>query len=146
MAARVPPLHVFAQAVANAVIAIGALVFAGWLFDLEPLKRVFPGLVAMKVNTALCFVLVGLSLRLLAREPAGEGATDTSGRPSRAAWVGTAVVALVGLLLLHRDRPHRRWQRRLAHALAALAGLVALLAVIGYAYRLPSLYALPGAT
>ena len=110
MAARVPPLHVFAQAVAYAVIAIGALVVAGWIFDLEPLKRILPGLVALKVNTALCFVLAGLSLRLLAQEPAGEGAQETSGRRTqqarKAAW-GTAVavacaavVALVGLLTL----------------------------------------------
>ena len=197
MAARVPAPLVFAQAVANAVIAIGALVFAGWLFDLEPLKRVLPGLVAMKVNAALCFVLAGLSLRLLAREPADERAQQAR----KAAW-GTAiavacaaVVALVGLLtlceylfaldlgldqlvlreeegaigtaapgrmapatalnflllgaallLLHWDRPHRRWLRGLARALAAVAGLIGLLAVIGYAYRLTSLYALPGAT
>jgi diguanylate cyclase (GGDEF)-like protein len=200
--ARISPLHVFAQTVANAVMTIGALVFAGWLFGFEPLKRVLPGLVAMKVNAALCFVLAGLSLRLLAREPAGEAAPDTSGRPDRRAWPGTAVgvagaavVALIGLLtlceyrlgrdlgldqlvlreeagaigtaapgrmapatalnflllggallLLHGDRPHRRWLGGLAHALAALAGLIGLLAAIGYAYRLPALYALPGTT
>ncbi len=110
MVTRVPAPLIFAQAVANAVIAIGALVFAGWLFDLEPLKRVLPGLVAMKVNAALCFVLAGISLRLLAREPAGDRAQETSGRRTqqarKAAWgtaiavAGAVVVALVGLLTL----------------------------------------------
>ncbi len=194
MGARVPPLRVFAQAVAYTAIVVGALVFTGWLFGLEPLKRVLPGLVAMKVNAALCFVLTGLSLRLLAQETSDRRAPDAEWSTA-VGIVCAAVVALVGLLtlceylfgrdigldqlvlreaegaigtaapgrmapataldflllgaallLLHRDRPHRRWQRGLAHALAAVAGLIGLLAVIGYAYRLPSLYALPGAT
>ena len=43
-------------------IAIGLIGLAGWVFKVEILKTVLPGLVTMKANTAVCFVLVGLSL------------------------------------------------------------------------------------
>lgn len=47
-----------------AVTGVGLLVLAGWIFDHEALKRVWPGLVAMKANAALCFVLAGVALLL----------------------------------------------------------------------------------
>ena len=43
-------------------VAIGLLVIAGWLLEIDPLKRVLPNLVAMKFNTALGFVLAGAGL------------------------------------------------------------------------------------
>jgi len=42
-------------------VAIGLLVLAGWLFDIEILKRVSPRFVAMNPVTAICFVLIGVA-------------------------------------------------------------------------------------
>jgi PAS domain S-box-containing protein len=52
--------------VASAIpILVGSLVLIGWWLGIEVLKRGFTGSAAtMKVNTALCFVLCGLSLWL----------------------------------------------------------------------------------
>ncbi|MEG3910664.1 PAS domain S-box protein [Microcoleus sp. w2-18bC1] len=48
------------------VIAIGCFVLLGWQFDISLLKSGFPGMTStMKANTAICFLLAGVSLRLL---------------------------------------------------------------------------------
>ena len=73
-------------------VIVGCLVIAGWVFDVEVLKRIVPGLVAMNPVTALAFVLSGVSLTLLLGEDRG---------PNRVVARGLAlVVALVGLLKL----------------------------------------------
>lgn len=46
-------------------IFIGTLVLVGWIKDIIIFKSVFPALVAMKANTALAFLLSGISLWLL---------------------------------------------------------------------------------
>jgi len=40
----------------------GFLVILGWFFDIEALKSVLPGMVTMKFNTAVAFLLTGVSL------------------------------------------------------------------------------------
>lgn len=49
------------QILSLVVLAAGILVLTGWLTRSEALTRVFPGFIAMKANTALCFALFGLS-------------------------------------------------------------------------------------
>ncbi|MCL4245351.1 MAG: chemotaxis protein, partial [Candidatus Dadabacteria bacterium] len=58
-------LNAFSKTASIVVVAIGILVLAGWVTDTETLKSVIPGYPSMKVNTALGFVLGGLSLWLL---------------------------------------------------------------------------------
>jgi len=49
--------------------AVGLLAVAGWLLGIDPLKRVLPGLAAMKFNTALGFILAGSGLWWRKRVP-----------------------------------------------------------------------------
>ncbi len=75
------------------VAALGGLVSWGWIFDIQPLKSVLPGLATMKFNTAFGFVLGGLVLWL--------GSEESAGRKKR--WLmggGAALVALLGLVTL----------------------------------------------
>lgn len=77
----------------GAAAALGLAVLAGWWLDLPALKSVLPGAVSMKANTALCFVLAGAALALLA------GATASPGR-TRAGRLLALLVILIGALAL----------------------------------------------
>ncbi len=83
----------FSKVASATVTLVGFLVFVGWMFDIAVLKSVLPELVTMKANTALAFLLAGISLWLL-QEEQGE-------RHRRRIALGCAsLVALVGLLTL----------------------------------------------
>ena len=50
----------------SAIVALsGIIVLIGWIFDIAILKSPHPALITMKANTALCFILIGVSLWLL---------------------------------------------------------------------------------
>jgi signal transduction histidine kinase len=57
-----------------ALSALGLAVLAGWWLDLPAATRLVDGFPSMKANTALCFLLVGLSLLLGGRWSAGAAA------------------------------------------------------------------------
>ncbi|MEJ7819100.1 MAG: hypothetical protein WKF44_02225, partial [Rubrobacteraceae bacterium] len=65
----------------------------GWTFEVDVLKRILPGLVAMNPTTALAFIAAGLALWLLRT-----AAVDPRSR--RVAQVLAFIVALVGLIKL----------------------------------------------
>ena len=46
-----------AQAASVFVICLGCVVLIGWTFDIALLKSLLPGLVTMKVNAAVAFLL-----------------------------------------------------------------------------------------
>ena len=77
---------------AGTAAAIGALAFAGWIFDARLLMQILPGQVAMVPNTAVAFLLTGLALWMRAG-PASRSAVLAS----RAA---AAAAGLLGLLNL----------------------------------------------
>jgi PAS domain S-box-containing protein len=49
-------------------IAFGAMVLTGWTLHIQRLKGLIPGQVAVKANTAICFILLGTALWLATRE------------------------------------------------------------------------------
>ncbi|MEG4047979.1 PAS domain S-box protein [Microcoleus sp. Pol17_C1] len=59
---RMAAVQSFSKKASIAVMAIGCTVILGWIFDLPLLKSILPGLVTMKANTAVCFILSGFSL------------------------------------------------------------------------------------
>jgi hypothetical protein len=58
---RCKRLRTFCQASAIVAVLVGCLVLLGWAFHIAALMSVFPGLVTMKVNTALGLILSGFS-------------------------------------------------------------------------------------
>jgi len=83
----------FARCASLGVVCLGASVLAGWLFDIEWLKRIHPGWVAMKANSAFCFILAGLALWWVCPGPA-------TGLKLRLAQACALTIAVVGLLTL----------------------------------------------
>ena len=60
--------NAFPRVAGALTIAAGTTVIIGWIVDLPLLKSLHPGLVSMKANTALAFVLAGISLLLLSSQ------------------------------------------------------------------------------
>ena len=83
----------FARAASVIPIFVGSLVLCGWVFDIEALKRVLPGLVAMNPTTAFLFILAGVTLWLLRTEKAEQ-------RTLRIAQVTAGIIAIAGLIKL----------------------------------------------
>lgn len=52
------------QTASVVAVAAGCFVLIGWAFDITLLKSILPQWVTMKANTAIAFVLAGISLRL----------------------------------------------------------------------------------
>lgn len=106
MACSVYSLNAFSRGASVAVVLVGCLVLVGWALGIKALKSVLPGLVTTKANTALCFVLAGLSLYMLQRPspPAPLPQAGEGGRPNgwgpRVGYACAAAVALLGLLTL----------------------------------------------
>ncbi|MEW6359329.1 MAG: GAF domain-containing protein [Planctomycetota bacterium] len=75
------------------LVCVGGFVLVGWLFGIEWLKSVHPRCVSMKANTAIAFLLMGLSLWLLHKKQAALWLR-------RMACVSSLAVGMIGLLTL----------------------------------------------
>jgi PAS domain S-box-containing protein len=75
-------------------IGVGLVGLAGCVFHLPILRTAVPGLVAIKANSAICLILIGLSLWWLRKQ-------DKCATVSAAKWLGktaAAIAVLIGLL------------------------------------------------
>jgi hypothetical protein len=92
-----------AAATAILAIATGGATLVGWSTGIDALVRIAPGFAPMKPNTAVCFILCGLSL-LLRLPPRGQKAPPGSLRSHptahRAAIACALAAGLVGLVTL----------------------------------------------
>src|SRR5689334_19454160 len=48
------------------VLVVGCVVLVGWIFNVTAFKRILPGLVEMKANTALGFMAAGTAVFMIA--------------------------------------------------------------------------------
>jgi PAS domain S-box-containing protein len=87
----------FAAVLGVLVAATGLLVLAGWQYEIGFLKRPIPHLVAMNPVTALCFVLSGVSIVLLATKKAD---AELRLKSSLVIMLSALVLMLIGLLKL----------------------------------------------
>ena len=60
------------QILSLVVIIAGILVIIGWFFDIGVLKSISPAWVSMKFDTAIAFILSGVTLYFIARAAEGE--------------------------------------------------------------------------
>ena len=58
------PISKFSYLVAMLAIWVGSSVLVGWAFDIPVLRSISPNWTAMKANTAICFILIGIALLL----------------------------------------------------------------------------------
>ena len=84
----------FASCCSALAIAIGLWVLTGWMLHIQILTRILPGQVAMKANTAACFILIGFGFWVLKKEQAGIAGL------ALAAKIAALLVSVVGLLSL----------------------------------------------
>ena len=90
-----PPLEALfvslARGAAGITVAVGGLVFLGWLLDINVLKSINPSWISMKSNTAFTFMLAGIGLLL----NLGESADPAR---ARIADICAALTVLGGML------------------------------------------------
>src|SRR5207253_5379491 len=88
-----PTVETLARLAALAVIAVGLVVMSGWVLDVSRLRGPIPGLIEMKANTSIGFMLCGAALWLLVRR-------DLDPRLRRVAIACAGAAVLIGALSL----------------------------------------------
>ena len=88
-----PTLRLYVSAACLILVCVGLVVLAGWIFDIDFLKSVFPNAATMKFNTALCFLFTGLSLWFLQNE-------ESPPNRERTGQIIAGIVAVISILTL----------------------------------------------
>jgi PAS domain S-box-containing protein len=76
-------------------VTLGLMALAGWAWNIEPLKRILPGLISMNPMTAVCFLFAGASLGFLT---VGDLNVRSPGR-AFSKFCSLVVLAVGGLIL-----------------------------------------------
>jgi len=87
-------LSAFAAAASLFSAAVGLSVLWGWWFHVEILKNWLPGQPSVRVNAAVCFVLLAIALWCVRKQEEGDRRKQIVG------GIAAAIVALVGLIAL----------------------------------------------
>ena len=86
----------FPVAAGVCAVVTGVLVLCGWALDVAMLKSILPGWVAVKPNTALSFILIGIAILSSSRSP-----SELSLQPlAFASRLCASLAGLIGLLTL----------------------------------------------
>ena len=93
-------LQSFSKKAGIAVIAIGCTVILGWIFDVQLFKSILPGLLSMKANTAICFILGGFSLLLQQRRYAKSTKIQYQKIYNYLTFSASSLILLISLLTL----------------------------------------------
>lgn len=174
-------LHAFGVYCSLGAAAIGLVALTGWIFGADLLKSVVPGHVTMKANTALTFVVTGLSLFAVLRSPNSLASRFAVGGAVFALLLAAAVTSQyihgrdlgIDLLLFHEPPATtgtafagrmavntgvcfvvvslgllfmRSRVASIAPVLGLLVSACGVLALVGYATGITSLYGLEGVT
>ncbi len=86
-------LKFFSKIASIIAILVGLLVIIGWTFNIESFKSIFPNIVAMKANTAICFMLSGISLFYLNEK-------QISKPKLRISQICAIIIGIIGLLTI----------------------------------------------
>ena len=87
-------VHWLRKAAGIFAASAGLAVLAGWMFDIQTLKSVLPGLITMKPLTATAFVLCGFALWAV-QVP---GDTHLAGARPPFVIAASAITVVIGLL------------------------------------------------
>ena len=94
---RIAKTHTLSRALLRIVMVVGWVVLVGWQFDVEMLKSVLPGRVAMNPLTAFGFVLAAGSLWLLEKE---SKESVRSARRVRVVLIAACAVLTIGAVTI----------------------------------------------
>ena len=84
----------FVSLAALFTVIVAGMVLIGWKFDIEMMKGALPTWVSMKANTAVCFILLGVALKLTAHP------SKNSRRSIHVARLCSVLVGMTGTLSL----------------------------------------------